>query len=230
MDAASLRSSPPVAKAKGQLRAGLRYAWSVDDVRVPLLLMAVVGTLAFNYQVLLPLLAERELGRHRHHLHDPHDGASASARWSGRCGWPGASRWTPASSASRRSCSGSARVGLAAVARTCLLACAALARRRATPASACCRAATPCSSWPPARRCGAGCSPSTASCSWARRRSAARSSGKVADAFGTPAGIAIGAVASLAAGVAVLLFVRRRGAIAGEQAVPGSAVLQAVEA
>jgi len=52
----------PVPRAKGQLREGLRYAWSVDDLRVPLLVMAAVGTLAFNWQVTLPLLAERELG------------------------------------------------------------------------------------------------------------------------------------------------------------------------
>jgi MFS family permease len=61
MDAASFRSRP-VARAKGQLRAGLRYAMSVDEVRVPLLLMAVIGTLSFNFAVLLPMLAERDLG------------------------------------------------------------------------------------------------------------------------------------------------------------------------
>jgi MFS family permease len=61
MDPATFRSKP-VARAKGQLRAGLRYAMSIDDLRVPLLLMAVVGTLSFNFAVLLPLLAERDLG------------------------------------------------------------------------------------------------------------------------------------------------------------------------
>jgi MFS family permease len=61
MDASTFRSRP-VARAKGQLRAGLRYAMSVDDLRVPLLLMGVVGTLSFNFIVLLPLLAERDLG------------------------------------------------------------------------------------------------------------------------------------------------------------------------
>lgn len=61
MDASVLRSTPPILRDRGQLRAGLRYAWSVHDVRVPLLLMAVVGTLGFNSQVLLPLLATREL-------------------------------------------------------------------------------------------------------------------------------------------------------------------------
>lgn len=61
MDPATFRSRP-VPRAKGQLRAGLRYAMSVDELRIPLLLMAVVGTLAFNFPVLLPLLAERDLG------------------------------------------------------------------------------------------------------------------------------------------------------------------------
>lgn len=62
MDGAALRSSPPVARRRGQLREGLRYAWSVEGIRVPLLLMAVVSTLGFNSQVLLPLLATHELG------------------------------------------------------------------------------------------------------------------------------------------------------------------------
>jgi MFS family permease len=62
MSSSAFTSTPPVERARGQLRAGLRYAWSVDDLRIPLLVMAVVGTLTFNYQVTLPLLAERELG------------------------------------------------------------------------------------------------------------------------------------------------------------------------
>lgn len=61
MDASTFRSVR-IARAKGQLREGLRYAMSVDDLRVPLALMAVVGTLSFNFVVLLPLLAERDLG------------------------------------------------------------------------------------------------------------------------------------------------------------------------
>jgi MFS family permease len=59
MDRAQLRSSPRVAKAKGQLREGLRYLWRTPDLRLPIVLMAVVGTMTFNYQVTLPLLAER---------------------------------------------------------------------------------------------------------------------------------------------------------------------------
>jgi MFS family permease len=47
-----------MARAKGQLRAGLRYAWSTPGLRNPLLLMVVIGTLAYEFQVTLPLMAK----------------------------------------------------------------------------------------------------------------------------------------------------------------------------
>ncbi|MGH8986219.1 MAG: MFS transporter [Acidimicrobiia bacterium] len=47
----------PVPRARGQLRAGLRYAWSTPELRLPLVLTAAIGTLAFNSQVVLALLA-----------------------------------------------------------------------------------------------------------------------------------------------------------------------------
>jgi MFS family permease len=50
--------APRITKAKGQLREGLRYAWSTPIVRLALLMTAVIGTLSFNYQVVLPLLAK----------------------------------------------------------------------------------------------------------------------------------------------------------------------------
>jgi MFS family permease len=40
----------------GQLRAGLRYVWRTPELRTPLLLMAVVGAIAYNFSVLLPLM------------------------------------------------------------------------------------------------------------------------------------------------------------------------------
>ena len=43
------------------MRAGLRYAWSVAELRVPLIMMAIIGTLAFNFQTVLPLFATRDL-------------------------------------------------------------------------------------------------------------------------------------------------------------------------
>jgi MFS family permease len=49
----------PVPRRKGQLREGLRYAWSNPALRLPLVLTAVIGTLAFNFQIVLPLLAKQ---------------------------------------------------------------------------------------------------------------------------------------------------------------------------
>src|SRR4051794_31617405 len=57
MDQKRLHAGPPAQRAPGQLRAALRYVWATPALRVPLLMMAVVGTLSFNFQVLLPLLA-----------------------------------------------------------------------------------------------------------------------------------------------------------------------------
>ena len=53
-----LHRSEPVPRARGQLRQGLRYAWRTPALRDPLLLVAVVGTLAYNLQVVLALLAK----------------------------------------------------------------------------------------------------------------------------------------------------------------------------
>lgn len=62
MDGSKLQKQPVVPRAKGQLRAGLRYAWSDRMVRTPLLMMAVIGTLAFNFQVIIPLMATDVFG------------------------------------------------------------------------------------------------------------------------------------------------------------------------
>ena len=60
MDTSLLPPAPDVvARAKGQIREGLRYAWSERMVRTPLLMMAVIGTLAFNFQVVIPLIATK---------------------------------------------------------------------------------------------------------------------------------------------------------------------------
>lgn len=58
-----LHRAPPVGRAKGQIRAGLRYAWSKWELRVPLLMMAILGTLAYNFSVLLPLLNDQAFHR-----------------------------------------------------------------------------------------------------------------------------------------------------------------------
>jgi MFS family permease len=62
MDTSDLRVSPPLPRGKGQVREGLRYVRVRPELRIPLMMVAVVGTLAFNFQVLVPLLATRTLG------------------------------------------------------------------------------------------------------------------------------------------------------------------------
>ncbi|GAB2829356.1 MFS transporter [Actinoallomurus bryophytorum] len=57
LDAGSLRPVPPVSRGRGQLRAGLRYAAGVPAIIRPLLMIALVGTFTFEFEVSLPLLA-----------------------------------------------------------------------------------------------------------------------------------------------------------------------------
>lgn len=57
-----LHPAPAVEKAKGQVREGLRYARSVPQLWMPLVMMAVIGTLAFNFQVVVPLYVTEDLG------------------------------------------------------------------------------------------------------------------------------------------------------------------------
>ncbi len=62
IDRSKLRSSGRVLRGKGQLREGFRYVWSTPELKLPLILLTVIGTLAFEFQVTLPLLAERSFG------------------------------------------------------------------------------------------------------------------------------------------------------------------------
>jgi len=57
MAPAELGAAPRVPREPGALRAGLRYVARTPALAVPLAMMALVGTLSFNFQVLLPLLA-----------------------------------------------------------------------------------------------------------------------------------------------------------------------------
>lgn len=57
MDPTALRQAPITARGPGQLREVLRVVRRTPALRTPLLLMAVVGTLSFNFSVVLPLLA-----------------------------------------------------------------------------------------------------------------------------------------------------------------------------
>lgn len=57
MEPSELATVRPVPREKGALRAALSYVRATRALRVPLLMMALVGTLSFNFIVLLPLLA-----------------------------------------------------------------------------------------------------------------------------------------------------------------------------
>jgi MFS family permease len=57
MRASKLHSVPPVAREKGQIRAGLRYAWSVPTLKATLIMMFIIGTFAYEFPVILPLFA-----------------------------------------------------------------------------------------------------------------------------------------------------------------------------
>jgi MFS family permease len=57
MDPALLQRSVPVPRERGQVRAALAYVRATPSLRIPLLMMVAIGTVSFNFQVLLPLLA-----------------------------------------------------------------------------------------------------------------------------------------------------------------------------
>src|SRR5215213_4300392 len=57
MDPRALHTEAVAPREPGAIRAGLRYVRATPELAVPLALMALVGTLGFNFQVVLPLLA-----------------------------------------------------------------------------------------------------------------------------------------------------------------------------
>ncbi len=57
-----LRRQPGAGRERGQVRAGVRYVLQTPELRRPLLLLTVVGTLGFNFIVVLPLLATEDFG------------------------------------------------------------------------------------------------------------------------------------------------------------------------
>jgi MFS family permease len=61
MRTAELHPAPVTPRARGQVRAGLRYVRSVPELFVPLAMMAVIGTLSYNFQTVFPLFVTRDL-------------------------------------------------------------------------------------------------------------------------------------------------------------------------
>jgi len=58
MRANELLITPPVPRAKGQFQEGFKYVVSTPILGSILLMMAIIGTLTFEFQVSLPLIAE----------------------------------------------------------------------------------------------------------------------------------------------------------------------------
>jgi len=59
MNPSELRPPPVAERARRQIRAGLSYVRTVPDLWIPLAMMAVVGTLSYNFQVVLSLFVEK---------------------------------------------------------------------------------------------------------------------------------------------------------------------------
>ncbi len=61
MRPSELRPAPPAERGRGQIREGMRYVRSVPELWIPLAMMAIIGTLAFNFQTVLPVYVARDL-------------------------------------------------------------------------------------------------------------------------------------------------------------------------
>jgi MFS family permease len=59
---AELRPAARASRGPGQIRAGIRYVRGEPTLFVPMVMMAVIGTFAFNHSTVLPLFAVRDLG------------------------------------------------------------------------------------------------------------------------------------------------------------------------
>jgi MFS family permease len=62
MDPREIRRAPVTPRGKGQVRQGLRYVRTIPELWVPLVMMAVIGTLSYNFQTVIPLFATRDMG------------------------------------------------------------------------------------------------------------------------------------------------------------------------
>ena len=61
MRSAELRPSPVPPRGPGQVREGMRYVRSVPELRLVVIVMAIVGTFAFNFSTVVPLFVTRTL-------------------------------------------------------------------------------------------------------------------------------------------------------------------------
>jgi MFS family permease len=59
MHRGELRQPVAIERAKGQLRAAASYIRTMPDLWIPLVMMTIIGTLTFNFSVVLPLFVKR---------------------------------------------------------------------------------------------------------------------------------------------------------------------------
>ncbi len=64
MDLTTLTPAPRNERGRGQLREGLRYVRHTPTLAVPLVMMGLVGMLTYEFQVTLPVVAERVFHGH----------------------------------------------------------------------------------------------------------------------------------------------------------------------
>jgi MFS family permease len=62
MRPSELHPAPVTPRARRQIRQGLSYIRSIESLWVPLTMMGIVGTLAYNFQTVFPLFTLRDLG------------------------------------------------------------------------------------------------------------------------------------------------------------------------
>ena len=172
MDASKLiRPEMPATRKPHAVRAGLRYVRNRRDLLIPLLMMALVGTLAFEFQVTIPLMAHSafHLGATGFGLLYAAMGAGAVVSGITLAGKvPGRVRTLAISAAAFGiALAAAALVPTPAGAAICL-------GSRARRVSCTRRAPTERSRSAPTRRCAAGWSRSTSWPSWAQPPSAAR--------------------------------------------------------
>jgi MFS family permease len=63
MRSSELRPAVPTPRGRGQVRAGLQYIRQVPELWVTFAMLAVIGTLSYNFTVVFPLFVEKALHR-----------------------------------------------------------------------------------------------------------------------------------------------------------------------
>jgi len=61
MRPAELRRLPKRPRQRGEVRAALRYLWNMPDLRISFVLLAVIGILGYNFNLVLPLFVVQGL-------------------------------------------------------------------------------------------------------------------------------------------------------------------------